>query len=135
VKQLSKIINKISKMNSTELNHFARTYPNLFKGHTTYTTKEEKLRLLTNRLTRRNVLQGGKGDKLIFDEAILREVDMGIVIEYEHTRDFWTSLDIVFDHLEEIPDYYTRLKKMEEQGERYWKTQDRQLIIDIVNKV
>mgnify|MGYP005991170359 CR=1 FL=1 len=31
------------------------------------------------------------------------------------------------DHLVEIPDYYTRLKKMEKEGERKWKKREKKL--------
>lgn len=40
---------------------------------------------------------------------------MGIEVEYEHTPDKSISKQIAMDHLVEIPDYYTRLKKMESE--------------------
>jgi rubrerythrin len=45
-----------------------------------------------------------------------KELDMGIEIELEHTEDEETAERIALDHLAEIPDYYTRLKKMEEKA-------------------
>jgi len=77
---------------------------------------------------RRNVVKGGRGDHLTIKELIeknptvniLNEIEMGIQVEYEHTKDYWTSLDIAIDHLEEIPDYYTRLKKMEDEALKFW---------------
>ena len=44
---------------------------------------------------------------------IQRQLDMGIPIEHEHTKDKDLATDIALQHLDEIPDYYTRLKKME----------------------
>ena len=46
-----------------------------------------------------------------------RQLKMGFDVEYhEHGGSRFTALSIAMDHLEEIPDYYTRLKKMEEEG-------------------
>jgi len=44
------------------------------------------------------------------------ELAEGIKIELEHTTDINLSEKIAKDHLAEIPDYYTRLKKMEEEA-------------------
>ena len=44
---------------------------------------------------------------------IQNQLEMGIPIEHEHTRDKVLATDIALQHLNEIPDYYTRLKKME----------------------
>jgi hypothetical protein len=43
---------------------------------------------------------------------------MGIEIEKEHTTDEALAKEIAMDHLKEIPDYYTRLKKMEDKAEK-----------------
>jgi hypothetical protein len=55
---------------------------------------------------------------------------MGMDVELEHgTRDPHTNVTnddplmtgkIALAHLNEFPDYYTRLKKMEEEGDKYW---------------
>ncbi len=44
------------------------------------------------------------------------ELKMGIGVEKEHTTDPDTAERIATDHLSEIPDYYTRLKKMEDEA-------------------
>jgi energy-converting hydrogenase A subunit M len=41
------------------------------------------------------------------------QIKMGIKVEYEHTDYTLISEKIAKDHLAEIPDYYTRLAKME----------------------
>ena len=46
---------------------------------------------------------------------------MGIPIEHEHTKDKVLATDIALQHLDEIPDYYTRLKKMEADAKRHHK--------------
>jgi len=47
----------------------------------------------------------------------LKQILMGIKIEQEHTTNKMMALEITMDHLEEIPDYYTRLQDMEEEAE------------------
>jgi hypothetical protein len=56
---------------------------------------------------------------------------MGLEVELEHgTREPVTNVTdddtratgkIAWAHLNELPDYYTRLAAMEAEGERYWK--------------
>jgi hypothetical protein len=45
-----------------------------------------------------------------------KQLEMGIKVEMEHTTDPLISRKIALDHLEEIPDYYTRLAKMEKEA-------------------
>lgn len=45
-----------------------------------------------------------------------KELKMGIKIEMEHTEDAEVAKKIAMDHLDEIPDYYTRLTKMEKEA-------------------
>ena len=52
---------------------------------------------------------------------IQKQLDMGIPIEHEHTKDKDLATDIALQHLEEIPDYYTRLKKMEASAKKHHK--------------
>jgi len=53
-------------------------------------------------------------------DADPEELKMGIEVEYEHTTNPLLSRKIAMDHLVEIPDYYTRLKKLEDEAEDYW---------------
>ena len=46
------------------------------------------------------------------------QLKMGIPIEHEHTKDKDLATDIALQHLDEIPDYYTRLKKMESDAKK-----------------
>ena len=49
---------------------------------------------------------------------IQKQLEMGIKIEHEHVTDKNTATDIALQHLDEIPDYYTRLKKMESTAKK-----------------
>ena len=50
------------------------------------------------------------------EDADKKELEMGIKVEMEHTTDPVISKRIALDHLAEIPDYYTRLLKMEKDA-------------------
>lgn len=68
-------------------------------------------------------ISGGRADDLtpediakkhnVKTKAIKRQLDMGEKIEMEHTDKPKLSKEIASDHVEEIPDYYDRLKDME----------------------
>jgi len=47
-------------------------------------------------------------------DVILQQLEMGTKIEQEHTKNPKMAREIALDHLLELPDYYTRLQKMEE---------------------
>jgi hypothetical protein len=49
-------------------------------------------------------------------DADPKELAMGTAVELEHTDDPEKSKDTALDHLAEMPDYYSRLKKMEAEG-------------------
>ena len=49
---------------------------------------------------------------------VKNQLKMGIPIEHEHTKDKDLATDIALQHLDEIPDYYTRLKKMESSAKK-----------------
>lgn len=66
------------------------------------------------------ILGTGKAKKEKFTEkdANPKELAMGTKIEMEHTKNKAIAKRIALDHLAELPDYYTRLTKMEgEKGE------------------
>ena len=49
---------------------------------------------------------------------IQKQLDMGEPIEHEHTKNHDLAKDIALQHLDEIPDYYTRLIKMERSAKK-----------------
>ena len=63
-------------------------------------------------------LAGGEADGKPLTKYDLSQLLMGIKVELEHTSDRMLALEIATDHLEEFPDYYRRLKKMEEEAEK-----------------
>jgi hypothetical protein len=48
-------------------------------------------------------------------DAIQQELDAGIKVEREHTSSDQAAKEIALDHLAELPDYYSKLDKMENQ--------------------
>jgi len=58
-------------------------------------------------------LKGGRADGRQVTDFDLDQIITGIKVEQEHTTDKYTALEITMDHLDEIPDYYTRLHEME----------------------
>lgn len=57
----------------------------------------------------------GKHDDTTDSHYDPHELAMGVEDEMEHTNDERTAKNIVKDHLSEIPDYYSRLRKMKTQ--------------------
>ena len=57
-----------------------------------------------------------KHDSALAD--IKKELKIGIKIELEHTKSKEIAEEIALDHLYEFPDYYTRLKDMENEAEK-----------------
>ena len=76
------------------------------------------------------------GEKLglRWDKFDVEQFQMGMNVELEHgTRDLRTNVSdddslitgkIALAHLNEFPDYYTRLDKMEKEAEDYWENKN-----------
>ena len=72
----------------------------------------------------------GKAIGMDFKVYDIEEFRIGLAVELEHgSHDPETDVigndehkagKIAWAHLKEIPDYYTRLQKMEAEGEAYW---------------
>jgi len=64
----------------------------------------------------------------------VEEFARGMIVEMEHGKinlstnvtndDVLLTGKIAWAHLNELPDYYTRLDRMEEEGSRYWGSED-----------
>lgn len=50
-------------------------------------------------------------------KQILKQLEMGIKAEYEHTSDFEVAKEIALDHIAEDPNYYDKLKFIEDAPE------------------
>lgn len=65
------------------------------------------------------ILEGGIGDNISNDAFDPVELAKGIEVEMEHIKeDRGVAEEIAKDHLTEIPDYYTRLEKMESDAKK-----------------
>ena len=49
------------------------------------------------------------------EKDIMLQLKIGSKIEMEHTNDVNFAMEISLDHLNEIPDYHTKLVKMENE--------------------
>jgi hypothetical protein len=74
-------------------------------------------------------ISGGKADGMTIEqiaqkhgvsvESIEKQIEKGMKIETEHVgEDPVKTKEIAMDHLVELPDYYDRLEKMEEEGKK-----------------
>lgn len=48
-------------------------------------------------------------------ETLQAQLDQGMKVEMEHTKDKGLAKKIAMDHLYEVPDYYDKLKKVEKK--------------------
>ena len=77
-----------------------------------------------------DIIHGGVSDSMTIADIAERhgvdvdqiraELEMGIEIEMEHTNDRMLAKELAKDHLWEIRDYYSRLKKMEQDAEDHF---------------
>lgn len=65
-----------------------------------------------------DMIPGGKADDKTDSDFSSRQMTMGQKVEMEHTDDPKKAREISRDHLEEFPDYYTRLHKMETAADK-----------------
>jgi hypothetical protein len=91
----------------------------------------------TKRFSKKEVKEGFKGHKSVEEiskkhkvspSLIQKQLEMGMKVEHEHTTDNDEAMDIALQHLDEIPNYYSKLKKMEkvkeDWSEKYKKSID-----------
>jgi hypothetical protein len=81
----------------------------------------------------KEVKEGFKGHKSVEEIAkkhkvspssIQKQLEMGMKVEHEHTTDNDEAMDIALQHLDEIPNYYSKLKKMEKVKEDWTELHD-----------
>jgi len=68
---------------------------------------------------RPSALKGALSENKIFAYDP-KQLEMGVKVEMEHTKNKEVALCIALDHIIEFPDYYTRLHKMEKEAEKFW---------------
>lgn len=81
-----------------------------------------------------NKIKGGKASKMSIEDiakkhkvnidVIKKQLQIGIKVEKEHTPNESMAKEIAMDHLVELPDYYTRLNKMEKNAEKVKETKE-----------
>jgi len=105
---LAKFFNKNHNPDDESFHAFAES-----KGINKHKLEAEAYELATGHA---RFLEGGRAKKKSVTESDVNsgELSKGTEVETEHTPDRTTSKRIALDHLAEIPDYYTRLKKMED---------------------
>ena len=74
--------------------------------------------------------QGRAMEKGMDSKVDEKQVQMGMKVEMEHTDCECLAYRIALDHLAELPDYYTRLAKMEKEGEKANESVDEALKFD-----
>lgn len=85
------------------------------------------MKALNEFILEKELFKGGKSDNMSLEDIakkhnidikdLKKEFDMGIDVEMEHTDDENKAEEIAKDHLFEFPDYYSRLKDMEDDAE------------------
>lgn len=85
-------------------------------------------------MANKDKLKGGFSDKMsaesiakkhkISIKDINTQIKKGIKVEMEHVDDESLAREIALDHLFEIPDYYTRLDKMEKEAKKDMKEKE-----------
>ena len=91
------------------------TYPIQMKRPNS--TKEEVLKEFPDaKILNKDTKDIGKHNDRPDSDFDADELELGIKIEMEHTDNKEEAKDIAKDHLSEIKDYYTRLKKMEAEA-------------------
>lgn len=104
-----------------ELKHLEE-YLNTYPADPSNNKRKERIKELKQLLNNTKDASIGKHNDTPDSEFNAEELAMGIKIEMEHTDNEATAKGIAKDHLKEIPDYYTRLKKMEAEakGSKDW---------------
>jgi len=70
------------------------------------------------KLKKEDKINGGLADNDKPSDFDKKQLEMGIKVEMEHTKDKGIAREIAMDHLKEFPDYYTRLNDMEEDADK-----------------
>lgn len=75
-----------------------------------------------------DIIVGGKSDGMTLEDiakkhkvslkSLESQLKKGVKVEREHTNKDSLAREIAKDHLEEFPDYYDRLDKMEKQAKK-----------------
>ena len=119
--EITDFLKKNPKPKDTEIHALAKKL-----GVDPHKFEEHVYMILGELLKKEDKIPGGRADKLtskdiadkhkVSVEEIEKQIAMGVKVEMEHVDDKELAREISLDHLEEMPDYYTRLAKMEKEG-------------------
>lgn len=70
--------------------------------------------LIYGEKSHKDILPGGLADSATESNFDKQSLNDGMLIELEHTKDLDVAKEIAMDHLTEDPEYYTKLKSIEE---------------------
>jgi len=89
-------------------------------GFNVHRAEEKVYQLASSMAKSSGVNLVGEADKKGLTKSQVRasELKKGVKVELEHTSDRGLAKQIAMDHLAEMPDYYTRLHKMEQEGKK-----------------
>ena len=73
-------------------------------------------------------------NKSILSESIIKQLEKGIKVEKEHTKDEIKAAKIALDHLKEDPKYYTKLTKAGLEESHEGNTQWVEALVDILDE-
>lgn len=71
------------------------------------------MKSLKRLLAEQEKIKGGKADNMDPSQFDQKQLMKGIHVEFEHTNDVKTAMEICMDHLIEDDFYYDKLEKME----------------------
>lgn len=118
IEEKIEIINEIKNKNhSMKFRNLLIPYKN-FEDAIGLLIKEHLMRQSQNLKFTAEKIPGGKAKNRNPKDFDPKQLKMGIEIEKKHVNDEEMAKEIVMDHLVEFPDYYTRLKKMEEKAKK-----------------
>ena len=93
------------------------------------------------KLSKKKVYEMGKILGVNFNMISVETLYKGVLVEFEHgyvspktniTNDsLLLTTKIALAHLEEYPDYYERLERLEQQAKRYWNHRKRNSIFTL----
>jgi len=119
--EITNFLKKNPKPKDTEIHALAEKL-----GMDPHKFEEQVYMILGELLKKEDKIPGGRADKMtakdiadkhkVSVEEIEKQIAMGVKVEMEHVDSKDLAREISLDHLEEMPDYYTRLAKMEKEG-------------------
>lgn len=107
---------KLKGMLDTEMERLRKRYPFKRKPMPVPLSAKPRWSGAGTQKLAEDLIPGGKADGRPVSDFNAKQIEEGMQIEKEHTDSKAKAKEIATDHLTEIPDYYTRLKEMEDEA-------------------